>query len=50
MERISVYGAPKDILGKTPEELKQLKDAGLDMVYMGLESGDDDVLKEVKKA
>ena len=49
VERISVYGAPKDILGKTPEELKQLKDAGLDMVYMGLESGDDDVLKEVKK-
>ena len=49
VERISVYGAPKDILGKTPEELKQLKDAGLDMVYMGLESGDDEVLKEVKK-
>ncbi|WP_418417614.1 radical SAM protein, partial [Anaerotignum lactatifermentans] len=49
VERISVYGAPKDILGKTPEELKQLKDTGLDMVYMGLESGDDDVLKEVKK-
>ena len=42
VERISVYGAPKDILGKTPEELKQLKDAGLDMVYMGLESGDDE--------
>ena len=49
VERISVYGAPKDIIHKTPEELKQLKDAGLDMVYMGLESGDDQVLKEVKK-
>lgn len=49
VERISVYGAPKDILGKTPEELRQLKDAGLDMVYMGLESGDDDVLRETKK-
>ncbi len=49
VERISVYGAPKDIIGKTPEELKQLKAAGLDMVYMGLESGDDEVLKEVKK-
>lgn len=49
VERISVYGAPKDILGKTPEELRQLKQAGLDMVYMGLESGDDDVLRETKK-
>lgn len=49
VERISVYGAPKDIIHKTPEELKQLKEAGLDMVYMGLESGDDEVLKEVKK-
>lgn len=49
VERISVYGAPKDIIHKTPEELKQLKQAGLDMVYMGLESGDDQVLKEVKK-
>ncbi len=49
VERISVYGAPKDILGKTPEELKELKGAGLDMVYMGLESGADEVLTEVKK-
>ena len=48
-ERISMYGAPKDILGKTPEELKTLKEAGLDMVYMGIESGDDEVLKFVKK-
>ena len=49
VERISVYGAPKDILMKTPEDLKRLKDAGLDMVYMGLESGSDEVLREVKK-
>lgn len=49
VERISVYGAPKDILMKTPEDLKRLKDAGLDMVYMGLESGSDEVLRDVKK-
>lgn len=49
VERISVYGAPKDILHKTPEDLKRLKDAGLDMVYMGMESGDDQVLLDVKK-
>lgn len=49
VERISVYAAPMDILHKTPEELQQLKAAGLDMVYMGLESGSDNVLREVKK-
>lgn len=49
VERISVYGAPKDILGKTPEELHTLREAGLDMVYMGLESGADAVLQAVKK-
>lgn len=49
VERISVYGAPKDILHKTPEELRRLKEAGLDMVYMGLESGADEVLRAVKK-
>ncbi len=49
VERISVYGAPMDIIHKTPEEMKQLKDAGLDMVYMGLESGSDAVLTAVKK-
>ncbi len=49
VERISVYGAPKDILNKTPEDLRRLKEAGLDMVYMGLESGSDEVLTDVKK-
>ena len=49
LERISMYAAPKDILGKTDDELKTLKNAGLDMLYMGIESGDDTVLKDVKK-
>ena len=48
-ERISIYGAPKDVLLKSDEELKMLKDAGLDMVYIGAESGDDEVLRRVKK-
>ena len=48
-ERISAYGAPADVLLKTDEELKRLKAAGLDMIYMGAESGDDTVLERVKK-
>ncbi len=49
-ERITSYGAPGDVLGKTKDELRLLKEAGLDMVYMGLESGSDEVLRRVKKA
>ena len=49
VKRITIYGAPRDVLLKTPEELRQLKEAGLDMVYMGAESGSDTVLKAVKK-
>lgn len=49
VERISIYGAPQDILAKSPEDLKRLKDGGLDLVYMGLESGSDEVLELVRK-
>lgn len=49
VERISAYGTPADVILKSDEELKTLKDAGLEMVYMGAESGDDQVLKDVKK-
>lgn len=49
LERISSYGAPEDVLHKSLDELKELKAAGLDMVYMGLESGDDEVLRRIRK-
>ncbi len=49
VERISAYGAPADVLMKSDEELRQLKEAGLDMIYIGAESGDDVVLSDVKK-
>jgi len=47
--RVSSYGAPRDILDKSEDELRALKEAGLKLVYVGLESGDDVVLKDVKK-
>ncbi len=40
---------PMNILKKTPEELKKMNDAGLDMFYLGIESGSDIVLKKVTK-
>ena len=49
VERISAYGTPADVILKSDEELKSLKDAGLDMIYIGGESGDDEVLQNVKK-
>ncbi|MCK4757418.1 MAG: radical SAM protein [Thermoplasmata archaeon] len=49
LERISIYGGPLDIKDKSVDELMRLKEAGLELVYFGLESGSDDVLKMVKK-
>jgi len=47
--RISCYAKALDILRKSDEELKKLAEAGLDIVYMGLESGSDKVLRVMKK-
>ena len=48
-ERVTSYGSPKSILVKTPEELRMLHELGLEMVYLGLESGSDEVLRRVNK-
>ena len=49
LSRITCYGGPLDILRKSPEDLGLLKQAGLQMVYLGIESGDDEVLARVGK-
>ena len=49
LERISCYAMPMNVLKKTPEELKQMFDAGLKMLYLGIESGSDIVLRKVTK-
>ena len=49
LSRISCYGGPLDILRKTPTDLQLLKQAGLQLVYLGIESGDDEVLARVQK-
>ena len=48
-ERVSVYGRADNIRSKTDEELRQLRAAGLGMIYLGAESGSDEVLKRVSK-
>jgi radical SAM superfamily enzyme YgiQ (UPF0313 family) len=47
--RISLYGNAKNILRKSEQELKQLKDLGLARVFMGLESGHDPTLLAINK-
>lgn len=48
-EKISLYAGLNDLRRKSIEELKQLKDAGLDKVYTGLESGDEVTLTQIRK-
>ncbi|VBB08667.1 radical sam [Lucifera butyrica] len=49
LSRVTCYGGPKDILRKTPSELRELKAAGLQLIYLGIESGDEEVLRRVGK-
>ncbi|MCC8029930.1 MAG: radical SAM protein [Lachnospiraceae bacterium] len=48
-ERITSYGTPSDINRKSEEELVQLRQEGLQMIYMGAESGDAVTLGNVRK-
>jgi len=48
-ERVTCYASPSSIRKRTPEELKRLRERNLTMVYMGLESGCDAVLKKMRK-
>lgn len=48
-ERVSSYASPTSLQIRTDEELQLLRDKGLTLLYMGLESGCDDVLKLMRK-
>lgn len=49
LERVSCYAMPMNILKKKEDELKELRAAGLSMLYIGIESGSDVVLRKVTK-
>ncbi|KAB3534800.1 radical SAM protein [Alkaliphilus pronyensis] len=49
LKRISSYAGPKDLLRKSIEELQAIYNAGLTMLYVGIESGDDTILSGVDK-
>ncbi|MCF2137623.1 MAG: radical SAM protein [Candidatus Thorarchaeota archaeon] len=49
LERVGVYAYAKDVRDKSISDLRQLKDAGLGIVYLGLETGDDELLRWCRK-
>jgi radical SAM superfamily enzyme YgiQ (UPF0313 family) len=49
LERIASYATPEVLLRRSVDQLRQLRDMKLTILYMGVESGDDDVLKYVCK-
>ncbi|MBI5326113.1 MAG: radical SAM protein [Ignavibacteriae bacterium] len=49
LRRVSAYALPKDLTAKSNEELIELCNSGLKLVYIGIESGDDELLHLINK-
>ncbi|RLD25587.1 MAG: radical SAM protein [Bacteroidetes bacterium] len=49
LRRISTYASPGNINNKTNKDLKSLRNAGLTLLYVGIESGDNEVLEAIQK-
>jgi radical SAM superfamily enzyme YgiQ (UPF0313 family) len=50
LQRISTYASPSNLARKSDAELKELYEAGLTLLYVGIESGDSQVLECIQKA
>lgn len=49
ISRITTYARARTIAQRSSENLIAIRTAGLDRVHLGLETGDDDLLKRIKK-
>lgn len=49
LSRIASYAMPKNILQKNDEDMERLRNAGLAMLYVGIETGNDVLLKKITK-
>jgi radical SAM superfamily enzyme YgiQ (UPF0313 family) len=49
LRRVGTYATARNLLGKSPGELKRLRELGLALLYIGPESGDDATLKRLAK-
>lgn len=49
LERVGIYGNASDILRKSPDDLAELRKRKLGIIYLGLESGSDEILQFIEK-
>jgi len=49
LERVSSYANARNLLTKSPDDLAAIRAAGLELLYLGLESGDDETLAAIHK-
>ena len=49
LERVGTYATPQSALIKSVDELKELKGLGLKIAYMGVETGDEELLRKINK-
>ena len=49
LERVTSYGRAQTMARKSPQEIREICDAGLTLLYCGMESGSDRVLQQVRK-
>ena len=49
LERVGTYASPKSVLIKSDAELKELNELGLKIAYLGVETGDEELLEKVNK-
>jgi radical SAM superfamily enzyme YgiQ (UPF0313 family) len=47
--RVGAYASTRNLISKSPQELKDLREAGLKIIYVGIESGDDVILERNRK-
>lgn len=49
LRHIGIYASPDSIISKDPADLKKLKEAGLSIAYLGVETGDPALLEDIRK-
>jgi len=49
LARVSVYASPQALQVRSVEEMRELREAGLSLYYLGIESGHDQVLERLEK-
>ncbi|MFC2069664.1 radical SAM protein, partial [Chloroflexota bacterium] len=49
LERVGAYSTPRAAIIKSLDELKELKELNLGIAYLGVETGDEELLKKIRK-